>query len=78
MRILPSKPFLKKNKELDIGQEILLKKTIELVLTFFLEKSLERVRQVTFGRKKSKTFKWCYLTAGYFFALELPRFDTPA
>jgi hypothetical protein len=28
--------------------------------------------------KKCKTFKWCYLTAGYFFALELPRHDTPA
>jgi hypothetical protein len=34
MRILPSKPFEKKNKELDPGQEILLKKTIELVLSY--------------------------------------------
>jgi hypothetical protein len=35
MRILPSKPFLKKkNKALDPCQEILLKKTIELVLSY--------------------------------------------
>jgi hypothetical protein len=28
--------------------------------------------------KKCKTFKWCYLTAGYFVAQKLPRLDTPA
>jgi hypothetical protein len=43
MRILPSKPFLKKkNKELDIGQEILHKKTIEFVLTYNQKKILKK------------------------------------
>jgi hypothetical protein len=43
MRILPSKPFKKKkNKELDIGQEILLKKTIELVLSYNQNKILKK------------------------------------
>jgi hypothetical protein len=43
MRILPSKPFKKKkNKELDPGQEILLKKTIELVLSYNPKKKLKK------------------------------------
>jgi hypothetical protein len=43
MRILPSKPFKKKkNKELDPGQEILLKKTIELVLSYNQKKILKK------------------------------------
>jgi hypothetical protein len=43
MRILPSKQFKKKkNKKLDIGQEILLKKTIEIVLSYNQKKILKR------------------------------------
>jgi hypothetical protein len=43
MRILPSKPFLKKKyKERDPCQEILLKKTIELVLSYNQKKILKK------------------------------------
>jgi hypothetical protein len=62
MRILPSKPFKKKkNKELDPGQEILLKKTIELVLSYNQKKKLKK-RLSLLVKQKAKH------SAGYFIA----------
>jgi hypothetical protein len=62
MRILPSKPFKKKkNKELDIGQEILLKKTIELVLSYNQKKILKKRLSLLVEQKAKHS-------AGYFIA----------
>jgi hypothetical protein len=52
--------FPKKYKEPYPRQDILLNKQLKLFWPFFRKKSFKRGRQVTFGPKKSKTFKRCY------------------